>query len=470
MALGSAETYPAGILAAATNASVAAINNLSAIASESSDNVGVVSSPVIGLADTVGQALIANVPGRVTVADGATTEIDGASEQSVTFAGTTGTLKFDDAVAYTGQISGLAGSDALDLADVNYGANTSATFLGNADGGVLTVADGTQTANIDLVGNYLSSTWDLSSDGNGGTTVVDPVASNDWQTLDVGAGGFVDGVDIAPVGVMVVRTDTYGAYIWNGTEWQQLVTATSMPVAFSTPSNLANAAQGVYEIQVAPSNSSILYMMYEGYVFESANDGTTWTQTAFAQVTESPNDSYRMDGQKMAVDPDNSDVVYVGTPQNGLFVTTNGGATWQSVSAVPVSQADGSGNYPGISGIEFDPALGVTGGITNTIFAGSFGNGVYESTNAGVSWSSIGGPSDVTYAAVSSNGVYYAVDDVNSSLWSYANGAWTELLSNFSNGIQAVAIDPSNPEEIVISTPGGNLAEKSTTGARHGVA
>ena len=59
----------------------------------------------------------------------------------------------------------------------------------------------------------------------------------------------------------------------------------------------------------------------------------------------------------MAVDPENPNVVYVGTPQNGLFVTTNGGATWQSVSAVPVSLTDSSGNYPGITGIEFDPAL-----------------------------------------------------------------------------------------------------------------
>ena len=116
----------------------------------------------------------------------------------------------------------------------------------------------------------------------------------------------------------------------------------------------------------------------------------------------------------MAVDPENPNVVYVGTPQNGLFVTTNGGATWQSVSAVPVSLTDSDGIYPGITGIEFDPALGVIGGITNTIFAASYGNGVYESTNGGVSWSAIGGPSNVEYAAVSSTGVYYAVGNNNS--------------------------------------------------------
>ena len=175
--------------------------------------------------------------------------------------------------------------------------------------------------------------------------------------------------------------------------------------------------QGVYEIQIAPSNSNILYMMYDGYVFQSTNKGTTWTQTSFAHVTEDNRTTrYRLDGQKMAVDPNNPNVVYVGTPQNGLFVTTNGGATWQSVSAVPASLTDSSGDYPGFTGIVFDPALGVTGGKTNTIFAASYGNGVYESTNGGASWSSIGGPSDVQYAAVSSTGVYYAVGNGNIAL------------------------------------------------------
>src|SRR5271166_1855515 len=126
-------------------------------------------------------------------------------------------------------------------------------------------------------------------------------------------------MDVAPDGTTVVRTDTYGAYIWNGTEWQQLITSTSMPAAFVTP----DSGQGVYEIQIAPSSTNILYMSYEGYVFKSANDGATWTQTSFSQVSENANDAYRGLGQKMAVDPDNPNVVYVGSPQNGLFVTTN---------------------------------------------------------------------------------------------------------------------------------------------------
>jgi hypothetical protein len=39
---------------------------------------------------------------------------------------------------------------------------------------VLTVTNGTQTAEINLTGDYLASTFTASSDGHGGTTVVDP--------------------------------------------------------------------------------------------------------------------------------------------------------------------------------------------------------------------------------------------------------------------------------------------------------
>ena len=46
-----------------------------------------------------------------------------------------------------------------------------------------------------------------------------------WQTLKVGAGGFVRGVDVASDGTMVAFTDTDGAYLWNGSAWVQLVTS-----------------------------------------------------------------------------------------------------------------------------------------------------------------------------------------------------------------------------------------------------
>ena len=182
--------------------------------------------------------------------------------------------------------------------------------------------------------------------------VVDPVSSNNWQRLNVGAGGFIDGIDVAPDGTMVVRTDTYGAYIWNGTEWQQLVTSTSMPAAFVTP-NLA-ITQGVYEIQIAPSNSNIMYMMYEGYVFKSTNQGTTWTRLFCSGHCEPK----RCLSQGRPENGHRSQQSQRGLCRNAAERSVRHDewrSTWQSVSAVPVSQTDGNGEYPGITGIDLIP-------------------------------------------------------------------------------------------------------------------
>ena len=56
-----------------------------------------------------------------------------------------------------------------------------------------------------------------------------PTESTTWHQIALGAGGLLTGIDIAPDGTMVVKTDTFGAYIWNSktTRWDQLITASS---------------------------------------------------------------------------------------------------------------------------------------------------------------------------------------------------------------------------------------------------
>jgi Bacterial Ig-like domain len=110
----------------------------------------------------------------LTIPKGSELELFGASKANVTFSSGTGELKLDDSLAFTGRISGLTAADAVDLSDISYGVNTKASFSGTTRGGTLTVTDGSHTSKIALLGNYLSSGWTLSSDGNGGTVVVDP--------------------------------------------------------------------------------------------------------------------------------------------------------------------------------------------------------------------------------------------------------------------------------------------------------
>ena len=232
---------------------------------------------------------------------------------------------------------------------------------------------------------------------------------------------------------------------------------------------------GVYEIQVAPSNSNIMYMVYPSTtgtwppldgVYKSTDKGATWTLTSFIprsnQDSLNANGPYRMWGQKMAIDPSNPNIVYVGTGANGLFVTTDGGNTWSSVSGVPAGISDGNGQYPGITGILFDP------GNTNIIFAASYGNGIYETNNGGTSWSKLsGGPSSVKFATISSNGTYYAID-TSADLWAYTGSAWTEVLpANPNQGwnVVGVAVDPFNPNHVVVTTYNGQLNESFNNGS-----
>jgi hypothetical protein len=100
-----------------------------------------------------------------------------AFSENVTF-GSKGTLELARSASYTGKITGFSktGTTSLDLLDIAFGGSTTAKFSGTTASGVLTVTDGTHTARITLLGNYTASTFTPSSDGHGGTSVVDPTA------------------------------------------------------------------------------------------------------------------------------------------------------------------------------------------------------------------------------------------------------------------------------------------------------
>jgi large repetitive protein len=62
----------------------------------------------------------------------------------------------------------------IDLRDVTAGANATIGYTGSNSPGTLTVSDGTITASIVLLGSYSLANFTTSSDGHGGTLVVDP--------------------------------------------------------------------------------------------------------------------------------------------------------------------------------------------------------------------------------------------------------------------------------------------------------
>jgi hypothetical protein len=110
----------------------------------------------------------------IVVSSGANVEITSAYAGAVTFNDSTGTLKLDHSSSFAGTVAGMGAQDTLDLADINFATLQQPIFSGNTSGGMLNVTDGTHTANIALLGNYMASTFVTSSDGHGGTYIVDP--------------------------------------------------------------------------------------------------------------------------------------------------------------------------------------------------------------------------------------------------------------------------------------------------------
>lgn len=282
-----------------------------------------------------------------------------------------------------------------------------------------------------------------------------------WKPLPVGGGGWLTGIQVSPDGrVRVVRADTYGAYVWNESrgEWTQLVTADSMPFAVWGQDRDA----GVYEISLAPSAPNRMYMAFAGSIFRSDSAGEHWIRTGFPKTQMDANDDFRTFGAKMAVDPVNADVVYVGTQKAGLLTTSDGGRTWHNVAAVPPSKAASNGKFPGLAGIAFDRSGGTSGRRTKFIYAASCGSGVFFSGDAGTSWTPLpGGPLCIRQGKVSNDGAYYAVDEDGTSIWRYGHNAWTRITPESERSPKGtwatVAIDPHEPRRIVAAKQGGSI-------------
>jgi hypothetical protein len=125
------------------------------------------------------------------IASGETLEISSAWAGPVTFAAPTGTLVLYDSLSFTGSVTGMTGRDTLDLRDLNPGAVQTPTYLGTSSAGTLTVSDGIHTANIALSGDYLGSTFVASSDGHGGTSVIESLITAHYQMMLMAANHYM---------------------------------------------------------------------------------------------------------------------------------------------------------------------------------------------------------------------------------------------------------------------------------------
>src|SRR5262249_12175609 len=137
----------------------------------------------------------------LAVMSGGTVEVSSAYSGPATFMGSSGILQLDQSASFSGTVAGMTGQDTLDLRDINFATIQSPTYSGTSSGGTLSVSDGTHNAQIALLGNYLASTFVASSDGHGGTNVVDPSIGDEfvgpfpsWINIKTAYGAKGDGI------------------------------------------------------------------------------------------------------------------------------------------------------------------------------------------------------------------------------------------------------------------------------------
>jgi autotransporter passenger strand-loop-strand repeat protein len=125
--------------------------------------------------------------GEVELTSGAT--VGGTAVTFATSGG--GVLRLDDSLHFGGLIAGFGQPDLLDLSDIAFGSATHVSFVeaGSNTSGTLSITDGVHTANLTLLGQYVTAQFTSAGDGHGGTEVGDPplVATTDPGPLTLAA-------------------------------------------------------------------------------------------------------------------------------------------------------------------------------------------------------------------------------------------------------------------------------------------
>lgn len=168
-----------------------------------------------------------------------------------------------------------------------------------------------------------------------------------WRNAVIGGTGFVTGVLFHPAvrGLAYARTDIGGAYRWDdrGGHWTPLTDHLGWD-----DWNLL----GVEALAVDPAHPDRVYLALgtyaqswagNGAVLRSEDRGATWSRTDLT-VKLGANEDGRGTGERLLVDPRDSDTLWLGTRHDGLLRSTDRGATWAPVGAFPgTPSASGQG-------------------------------------------------------------------------------------------------------------------------------
>jgi len=189
--------------------------------------------------------------------------------------------------------------------------------------------------------------------------------------------------------------------------WNSLGPRTGFYFAYS------NITSRMTTVKYDPLNPSIIYAGAAfGGIWKSSNGGNNWTAMT--------DNEQSMSSGSIAIDPNNTNIVYYGTGEatysaasyygRGVLKSTDGGANWKS--------------YPGnFEGLSYCSRLAIRPGNSSQLLAAMGTGGLYRSTNSGEAWIRIasGRCDDVIFSPTGDTA--YAVGSGTGYLISYNGGA-----------------------------------------------
>ncbi|GKT91280.1 glycoside hydrolase family 74 protein [Colletotrichum tofieldiae] len=329
-------------------------------------------------------------------------------------------------------------------------------------------------------------------------------AAFSWKNVKVGGGGgFVPSIVFHPTtkGVAYARTDIGGLYRLNADDsW----------TAVTDANNFADDAHwnrwGVDALALDPQDDKKVFIavgMYtnswdpnNGQIARSSDRGATWS---FADLPfkVGGNMPGRGNGERLAVDPKNSNIVYFGARSgNGLWKSASFSKV-SSFTAVGTFRAgpagdEYSGDIQGLNFVTFDPTSAAVGGATSRIFVGVAENAtssIYVSNDAGSTWSAVAGqpgkyfphkgriqPTEKALYVSYSDGTG-PYDGTSGAVWRYdiTAGTWKDITPvapgpDLYHGFGGLSLDFQKPGTLIVATlnswwPDAKLFRSTDSGA-----
>lgn len=248
--------------------------------------------------------------------------------------------------------------------------------------------------------------------------------SYDWKTIPLQGGGFVDGFLYHPKkpGILYARTDVGGMYRYDYAHksWIPLMDGfgkddwdcfgiMTMAVDPRKPERLY-ATCGLYLSDRVP----------DGAVVRSEDMGATWAITRLPGIKLGGNAMGRGTGERLQVDPADSHTIWLGTNQDGLWVSHDQGKRFaksayaqKSVTAVLIS------------------------GRILYVGSGEVGEGLFRSTDGGQTFAAVpGSPKMIPHQmALGKDGTLYVTFSDNlgphgvtdGAVWKLKKGVWSDI-------------------------------------------